>query len=824
MTAIAPAPLDRMALNDMTVLIVDDTPTIRLIASSVLKKSVQVLEAGNGPDAIALTRQHRPQLLLLDVMMPGMDGFEVAERLQADPDTRDIPIIFVTAMTDHESHIRGLALGAVDFLHKPINADILKVRVLNALEREHLRRESELYQRQLRESLEQLAQNSSMLEAIFDNPNEVKLVIDHRQSIVKANQYGQALLSPMFGTLIGLSLCSLGLTTLDGHAIPSEKVLTNQFLFDCCLNAKDGTVLSMAASVRPFTDQDGRSFHLLGLRDISSQLQLRQQKRVAEEARESLLQELTLQKHALDEHALVSISNREGIITYVNSKFCATSGYTEEELLGQNHRIIKSGLHPDEFYAEMLNTIYSGKTWTGEIANRAKDGHVYWVSSTIVPWLDKEGNPVSFLAIRTNITDRILAKQQLIEAQQNQMQIAADIQNHLLFGLPPQNLRGISLACHSEGSEGIAGDFYHFQRFDDHTVDLLTGDVMGKGIAAALIAAGVKSAYDQALVKLMTNQQFTGVPPSVQAIANTMHADLMQELQHLGSFVTLTLLRANRQNNCITWVNAGHTPTLLARTDTGDVLELLGENLPMGVLPDEQYVEHHTPMHEGDTLLLFSDGLSESVNQQGEQFGMERINTLLKTGIAKAAYPTMVVNSLRSVVHDHTDFSVTRDDSTVVALKFTPADEQTCFDQGAVCAEQHLDLPRELNKLTPLRCSIEAMCDNMPEEDTQMLVLAAFEAATNIVRHTPEKLKKAPLTAVLKRSEQGVSVELIHEGHTFVPNKPPNPDFSGNSFGGFGLYIIENAVDWVEYNDPMPGLAAIRMFKCFANTTHASAA
>ncbi|MEO0003677.1 MAG: hypothetical protein RLZZ22_1369, partial [Pseudomonadota bacterium] len=426
-------------------------------------------------------------------------------------------------------------------------------------------------------------------------------------------------------------------------------------------------------------------------------------------------------------------------------------------------------------------------------------------------------------AIRTDITDRVLAKQQLIEAQQKQMQIAADIQNHLLFGLPPKNLRGILLACHSEGSEGIDGDFYHFQRFDDQTVDVLTGDVMGKGVAAALIAAGVKSAYDQALVKLMANRQFNGEPPPVQAIANAMHADLMQDLMHLGCFVTLTLLRVNRQNNSVTWVNAGHTPTLLGRAGTGEVLELLGENLPMGVLCDERYVEHHTPMQDGDTLLLFSDGLSESVNQEGEQFGMGRIKALLETGMTRAVYPTMMLNSLRSVVHDHTDFSVTRDDSTVVVLKFSATDQQPCFDRNGLCVEQHLDLPRELDKLTPLRSGIEAMCDRMAEDDTQMLVLAAFEAATNIIRHTPEKLKRTDMTAVIKRCEQGVAVELIHDGEAFIPEDAAIPDFSGNSFGGFGLYIIENAVDQVDYAAPMPGLGAIRMFKRYAPVTHASA-
>lgn len=817
MIAIAPSPPEPLSLNHLTVLVVDDTPTNRLIALTALKNSVKVIQAHNGPEAIAMARKHQPQLVLLDVVMPGMDGFEVAEHLRSDPTTRQIPIIFVTAMMDHASQVRGLALGAVDFLHKPISAEIIKMRVLNALEREQLLRNSAIYQQKLRDSLEMLVHNNSILEAVFNHMSEARLVIDERDLIVKSNQYGHELLTPAFGPLVGESLCVLHFSSLDGRALLTHDVLSGPSLFDCLLTANDGTVMPMSASVQPFTDQDGRPFYLLGLRDISDKLELQQKKRVAETARENLLRELTQQKHAMDEHALVSITDREGTITYVNDKFCAISGYTPQELLGQTHRIIKSNLHPPEFYASMLSTIYQGKTWQGEIANRTKDGRIYWVHSTIVPWMDETGLPVGFMAIRTDITERILAKQQLLEAQQHQMQIAANIQSQLLFGLPPRQLRGMALASHSEGSEGIDGDFYHFQRFDDHTVDILTGDVMGKGITAALVAAGVRSAYDQAIVQLLTDRQRDDLLPSVEAIVNAMHAELTHELTQLGCFVTLTLLRVNRQSNSISWVNAGHTPTLLGRADTGEVLELMGHNLPLGVLADEQYVEHRTPMQTGDTLLLYSDGLSESTNEAGEQFGMERIKALLQTGVSKDVYPTTLMNSLRSVVHDYTDFSITRDDSTAVVLKFTSMEPDMGMSINGACRVQYLDLPRELNALSPLRHGIETICRNLPEDDIQMLVLAAFEAATNIIRHTPEKLKKAQLTAVLKRYEQAASVELIHEGEAFVPHAPANPDFSGNSFGGFGLYIIESAVDQVEYDTPMPGVAAVRMFKRFAH-------
>ncbi len=128
------------------------------------------------------------------------------------------------------------------------------------------------------------------------------------------------------------------------------------------------------------------------------------------------LEQLLDLRYALDRASIVAATDRKGVITYANDTFCAISGYSRDELLGRTHRIVNGGYHPRSFFKKMWATIGRGQVWRGDVCNRAKDGSEYWVATTIVPYLDRNGRPYRYLAIRNDITGRKRAEAALARA------------------------------------------------------------------------------------------------------------------------------------------------------------------------------------------------------------------------------------------------------------------------------------------------------------------------------------------------------------------------------------------------------------------------
>src|SRR5918998_1762724 len=163
--------------------------------------------------------------------------------------------------------------------------------------------------------------------------------------------------------------------------------LEGTFREECVRVRKDGTRFRADVVITSLSDEVG---NIRGFSQVTRDITARKE---AEEAMRTSLRQLADLKAALDESAMVSITDQDGKITYVNDKFCEISKYYREEVLGQDHRIVNSGYHSKEFIEDLWNTIVEGDVWRGEMRNRAQDGSIYWVDLTIVPFLDETNRP-----------------------------------------------------------------------------------------------------------------------------------------------------------------------------------------------------------------------------------------------------------------------------------------------------------------------------------------------------------------------------------------------------------------------------------------------
>ena len=162
----------------------------------------------------------------------------------------------------------------------------------------------------------------------------------------------------------------------------------------------DGSSAFASCLVVPEREVSGREAGVLVIFTDTSERERNRQKLM------DSLREIADIKAALDAHAIVAITDARGVITQVNDKFCAISQYGRSELIGRTHSLINSGHHPREFFRDMWRTISHGEVWSGEVCNRAKDGSLYWVQSTIMPFIGKDGLPEQYIAIRADITKR----------------------------------------------------------------------------------------------------------------------------------------------------------------------------------------------------------------------------------------------------------------------------------------------------------------------------------------------------------------------------------------------------------------------------------
>ncbi|BFM38161.1 PAS domain S-box protein [Synechocystis sp. LKSZ1] len=182
----------------------------------------------------------------------------------------------------------------------------------------------------------------------------------------------------------------------------------------------NGSLIWVNCTMSFVSGDDEPSYFIAVVEDIGDRKRAEQALQQLNQDLESCIEartyELSAFRQGVDSAAIVAITDPEGVITYVNDRFCEISGYQPEEVLGQTHKLLNSGYHPPEFFQTLWETLKSGQVWRGEVRNRRKDGSFYWTDSVLVPFLDKQGQPYQYLAIRFDITERKQYEVQLAQA------------------------------------------------------------------------------------------------------------------------------------------------------------------------------------------------------------------------------------------------------------------------------------------------------------------------------------------------------------------------------------------------------------------------
>ncbi|MEY4749817.1 MAG: hypothetical protein RIQ60_2031 [Pseudomonadota bacterium] len=468
-----------------------------------------------------------------------------------------------------------------------------------------------------------------------------------------------------------------------------------------------------------------------------------------------------------------------------NSALCEMLGYTEQQLLALRADEL---VHPEDIEdgGMGLRELIAGRlnVFVNEKRLRRHDGRYLWVqvARSLVPFHDPQ--ELRFLFVIADISERRAARVALEQARQREVAIGAHIQQSLLVSPPDQRLPGLWLSTLSQASQGADGDFVEVMQMGEGTVDVVVGDVMGKGTAAALLGAAVKMEIARCTAEVMARHDVDQGLPGPAMVVTALNRHLGKNLLMLEAFVTLSYLRLDTRQGRVTWVGCGHEEPVLVRACSQEIVALGNQQPPLGVLPDCQFEENTLDFGPRDCVLLASDGASDAVLPDGSRIGRNFLLERLCVHLRELPTPGAVLHALK---RDILGRGATFVDDLTLALAM-----------GAEGSRR--ELIGGLNDMIHVRglLSHRARLAGLDEDNAALFTVGAAEAYTNAVIHTRGRPEGAPVEMVVRHEPGQVEVQFITLGE---PYEPPGPaedfDFTTYPEGGFGLTIMHRTADSV---------------------------
>ncbi len=533
-------------------------------------------------------------------------------------------------------------------------------------------------------------------------------------------------------------------------------------------------------------------------------------RRLAEKAlRESEARVRAIVNTAAD--GIITIDD-QGLVQSFNPSAERIFGYTAQEVIGQRvESLMRESVRP--LHTSGIQTYMD--TGKCDMIGRGRETFGLRKDGIVIP-LELSVSEVElggrkmFAGIVRDITERRRAAEELAQAREREVQIGARIQQALLLGKPPEHLTNIGVWGMTIPSQRVDGDFYDFVEYDDKCLDVVIGDVMGKGIAAAMLGAAIKSAINRAITTLTTSLAGQS-RPTVEAIIKQVHSQVSRYLAHVESFVTLCYARINLHKMQLEFVDCGHTGIIYYSARDGQCRLLTGSNMPLGFSEKEKHESETVDIENGDVLFLYSDGITEARDSEGAFFGPERLIECVGRNSPRYDAPG-IVTQVRRAVEDFVGVRQLDDDLTCLAVRIGPPETPL--------ASVAQEFPSDMSQLSGIRDFVTAFCesyvaDKLGGTGVDEVVLAINEVATNVVRHAYRGETGRLFEIRVDACPSHLTVRFSHDGPAYEPLEKTVPKFDGTQEGGFGLYIIENMVDTVLYSRDNQGRNGITLSKYF---------
>ena len=347
----------------------------------------------------------------------------------------------------------------------------------------------------------------------------------------------------------------------------------------------------------------------------------------------------------------IIITDRGGVIEYVNPAFESTTGYTREELHGLTPRILNSGVHDHVFYENLWATILSGNVFRDTMANRKKNGEIFYAEQTITPMWGPTGAITHFVTVIKDVTE-----QKKLQEQQFQMSLARAVQQQF-YEIPRPQIEGFDFAAAAFPADAIGGDYFDFISFPDDCIGITIGDVCGHGIGSALLMAEIR-AYLRAFAP-----QSRDVAEILTLMNNALASDLKQD-----HYATMIFCRLDPNARTLAYASAGHTPGFILDA-SGSVKRTLDSiDIPLGFLPGHVFgCSESIPLQPGDILALLTDGITDAERPDQNYFGLERALDYIRDHREESAQN--IVTGLYRAIREFSDGLPQTDDITAVICK-----------------------------------------------------------------------------------------------------------------------------------------------------------